>query len=36
MKQEYTPAELEIVQFMAEDVISGSPLTEKYGLPIDE
>lgn len=35
MKQEYTPAELEIVQFTAEDVINGSPLTEKYGLPVE-
>ena len=36
MKQEYTPAELEIVQFTVEDVITSSPLRDEFGLPIQE
>lgn len=36
MKQEYTPAELEIVQFTAEDVIAGSPEKDEFGLPIQQ
>jgi hypothetical protein len=34
MKEVYTPAELEIMQFSAEDVITGSPLVDENGLPI--
>lgn len=34
MKEVYTPAELEIIQFSAEDIITASPLVDENGLPI--
>ena len=34
MKQIYTEPQLEIIEFETEDVITTSPVTDEYGLPI--